>query len=84
MSKVTVTVYKCGLTLEADMSKLTRQIQKKEKLGYKTSLAKAEKEFNPIQFTQIISTDSEELDRKALQLLGEHISHGAPFDIDIQ
>ena len=84
MSKVTFTVYKCGLTLEAELSKLTRKIQKQDKLGYKIAFARAEKEINPVQYVQVISTDSEELDHKSLQLLGHHVSQGAPFDVKIQ
>ena len=73
---ITVTVFKTGLALEADLSKLTRQIQKKEGLSYLVASSEAEKRLDKIAFRQYINTDVDKLDIKSL---GEHIAHGAPF-----
>lgn len=78
MSRITVTIYKCGLGLEADLSRLTREIQKKEKLGYKSASSEAERRLDRVHYTQVLSTDYEDIN---LQLLGEHIAKGAPFTI---
>lgn len=78
MSRITVSILKTGLALEAELSKITRGIQKKDKLGYKTAIAIAEKRIDPVAYTQVLHSDSVELD---LQSLGEHIAHGSPFTI---
>lgn len=79
MSRITVTVYKDGLQLEADLSRLTRKIQKEKRLGYKAACQLAEQEHDPVHYTQVLHSDSEELD---LQTLGAHIAKGAPFYIE--
>lgn len=82
MSRITVTIYKHGLALEADLSRLTRTFQREKKMGYKQACIEAEKELDPIAFTQVLHSESEELAKYSeLQLLGEHIAHGSPFDI---
>ena len=78
MSRITVSILKTGLALEAELSKITRGIQKKDKLGYKFAIIEAEKRIDPVAYTQVLHTDSMELD---LQTLGEHIAHGSPFKI---
>lgn len=78
MSKITVVVFKEGLQKEAELSQITRQIQKKEKLGYHQACAEAEKRFNPVAYNQVTHTESLELD---LYSLGEHIAKGSPFKI---
>ncbi len=82
MSKITVTVYKDGLQKEAELNKLTGQIQRKEKLGYHQACAEAEKRFNPVAYNQVTHSESIELDRhENLYALGEHIAKGSPFKI---
>jgi hypothetical protein len=77
MSRITVTVYKNGLGLEAALSKLTREAQK-EGLSYRDAQGVAEKRLDPVMFRQITHSDSVELD---LTSLGEHIACGAPFKV---
>lgn len=78
MSRITVSILKSGLGLEAELSKITRGIQKKDKLGYKFAIIEAEKRINPVAYTQVLHSDSVDID---LQTLGEHIAHGLPFTI---
>jgi hypothetical protein len=78
MSKITVTVYKDGLQKEAELSKLTGQIQKHEGLNYHNACTEAERRFNPVAYNQITHSESLELD---LMTLGEHIAKGSPFKI---
>jgi hypothetical protein len=78
MSRITVSILKTGLALEAELSRITRGIQKKDKLGYKFAIVEAEKRIDPVAYTQVLHSDSVELD---LQTLGEHIAHGSPFTI---
>lgn len=83
MSRITITVEKHGLALEADLSRLTRKIQKEEKLRYHLACAEAEKRLDYVAFTQIIHTESVDLHKDGnLRALGEHIAQGAPFDIE--
>jgi len=82
MSRITVTIFKHGLALEADLSRLTRKFQREKRMSYKQACAEAEKELDPVAFTQVLNSDSEELLKNSeLQLLGEHIAHGSPFEI---
>ena len=82
MSRITVSILKTGLALEAELSRITRSIQKKDRLGYKFAIVEAENRIDPVAYTQIIHSDSEELQSYgALHLLGEHIAHGSPFEI---
>ena len=76
---ITVTVFKTGLALEADLSRLTRKIQKNEHCNYNVACQEAEKRLDKIAWKQIIHTEVEKLD---LISLGEHIAQGAPFKIE--
>jgi hypothetical protein len=83
MSRITVTVYQHGLQLEAGLSRLTREIQKTKKLGYKAACQEAERLYDDVHYTQVIHSDSEELLKNSeLQALGEHIANGSPFSIE--
>ena len=65
------------------IEKLTRKIQKEEKLRYHLACAEAEKRLDYVAFTQIIHTESVDLHKDGnLRALGEHIAQGAPFDIE--
>lgn len=77
--RATVTVYKTGLTLEADLSKLTRQIQKNESCSYHVACQEAEKRLDYVQHTQVIHTESKDVN---FDDLGYHISKGAPFSVE--
>ena len=80
MSRITIVVYKSGLALEAGLHKLTREIQKKKGIGYKAALIEAEKEFDYVQYTQVIHSNSIEIDYYSL---GAHVAGGAPHSIDV-
>jgi hypothetical protein len=81
--RITVTVYQHGLQLEAGLSKLTRDIQKNQKLGYKAACQEAERTYNDVHYTQVLHSESEELlKNNELLTLGEHIANGAPFTIE--
>jgi hypothetical protein len=79
MSQITVTVYKHGLALESELNKKSRQIQDKTGCNWQNACTQAEKELDPIAYTQITHSDSKELD---LQSLGQHIAKGAPFNVE--
>lgn len=76
--RISVTILKHGLALEAELSKITRQVQKTKDMGYNMACREAERLIDPVAYTQITHSDSMELD---LQTLGEHIAKGAPFKI---
>jgi hypothetical protein len=78
MNRITVTVFKTPLTKEADINKIARRIMKQQRVKYREAYPLAEKEFDPVQYTQIIHSDSKELD---LRSLGAHIANGAQFRI---
>lgn len=81
--RITLTVYQTGLQLEAGLSRLTRQLQKTKKLGYKAACQEAERQYNDVHYTQVIHSDSEELLKNSeLEALGQHLAHGAPFSIE--
>jgi hypothetical protein len=81
--RITVTVFKTGLQLESDLSRETRRLQRSKGLGYKAACAQAEANLDPVHYTQVINTDSEELLKNdALHTLGQHIANGAPFEIE--
>jgi hypothetical protein len=83
MSRITVTVFQHGLQLEAGLSRLTREIQKTQKLGYKAACQEAERLYDDVHYTQVLHSESEELLKNSeLQLLGEHIANGAPYTIE--
>ena len=54
MSRITVSILKTGLALEAELSRITRSIQKKDKLGYKFACIEAEKRLDPVAYTQVL------------------------------
>lgn len=78
MSRITITVLKTPSTKEAEVNKISRRIMKQQGLKYHEAVALAEKEFDPVQYTQILHSDSTELD---LHSLGDHIANGAPHHI---
>jgi hypothetical protein len=78
MSRITVTVFKHGLNLEAQLNKLSRFIENTEGMEHRFAIVEAEKRLDPIEYTQVLHSESKELD---LQSLGHHIAKGAPFQI---
>jgi hypothetical protein len=79
MSRITVTVFKHGLALEAELNKIARGIERKEDMEHRFAVVEAEKRLDPVAYTQVTHSESKELD---LQTLGQHIAKGAPFSIE--
>jgi len=78
MSRITITVFKTPLTKEAEINKISRRIMKQQGKKYREAYPLAEKEFDPVQYTQVIHSDSKEVD---LRSLGAHIANGAQFRV---
>ena len=78
MNRITVTIFKTPFTKEAEVNKIARRIMKQEHKKYREAYPLAEAEFNPVQYTQILHSDSKDLD---LRSLGAHIANGAQFRI---
>lgn len=78
MSRITVTVFKDGLALEAELNKSARQLAKKKGIAFHNAMTEVERTYDPITYTQVIHSDSKELD---LKTLGQHIANGAPHEI---
>lgn len=78
MSRITVTVFKTPFTKETELNKISRRIMKQQKVKYHDAIVLAEKEFDPVQYTQVIHSDSKDVD---LRSLGAHIAGGAQYKV---
>lgn len=76
--KITLTVFKCGLALEAELNKKTTYLQKHKQMSYLNACVEAKKLVDPVAYVQIINTEYEGIDLKSL---GAHLAKEAPWQI---